>query len=109
MSHGFYAIMGGFAITIPENIPESKRFLPSHRREDWFISTKGLELMLKQENFRSKIPNLSEDDIRTRSKAGGLAKSMVCIQALWFIAQCLTRCKTRSSRNIEHQLALIFL
>ena len=36
--HGFYAIMGGLAIQIPDNLPESKKFLRSDRSEMWFLT-----------------------------------------------------------------------
>ena len=89
--HGFYAIMGGLAIQIPENLPESKRFLPSDNSETWFLTSDGIRYLLKQEITREDLPDLSKGEIRSKSKASGLAKSLVCIQALWFIAQCITR------------------
>ena len=92
MTHGFYAIMGGIAFEIPDNIPESRKFLPSHLKETWFIGNKAIRLLLEQAEYRDIIPNLSVGEIESRSKANGLAKTLVCIQALWFIAQCITRC-----------------
>ena len=83
--------MGGIAFTIPGNLPESKRFLPQDTSETWFISDYGIDILLKQENYRNVIPDLSEEEIKSKSKANGLTKALVCIQALWFIAQCLTR------------------
>lgn len=89
--HGFYAIMGGFAFEIPENLPESKRFLPLHTREFWFMNGWGIRKVVAKEAGRDVFPNLSVEEIKSRSKANGLAKALVCIQALWFIAQCITR------------------
>ena len=83
--------MGGLAIRIDENVPESKKFLPPGTSETWFIGHEGIRFLSKQENSRNDLPNLSEEEIRSKSKANGLAKALVCIQALWFIAQCLTR------------------
>ena len=91
MTHGFYAVMGGLAFDIPENIPESKKFFSSHSKETWFISLAGIQLLLEQAEYRDILPNLSVEEIESRSKANGLAKTLVCIQALWFIAQCITR------------------
>ena len=85
--HGFYALMGGIAFTIPENLSESKRFLPSSTSETWFVNFDGIRLLLEHDF----IPDLSEEEIQSKSKANGLAKSLVCIQASWFIAQCLSR------------------
>ena len=86
--------MGGLAIQIPKNLPESKKFLPDNAQQTWFITSEGVDWCLNNLNDgRVELPDLSEEDIRTRSKANGLAKALVCTQALWFIAQCLTRRK----------------
>ena len=94
MMHGFYAIMGGLAIQIPENLPASKRFLPSDDSETWFLTPDGLKYLSRHDSTRDELPDLSEGEIRSKSKANGLAKALVCIQALWFITQCITRCKS---------------
>ena len=83
--------MGGIAFEISES--ESEKFLPSKTKEVWFIDDKAIRNLTKLEYGREIIPNLSEEEIESKSKANGLAKALVCIQALWFIAQCLTRCK----------------
>ena len=83
--------MGGIAFELPENITESKQFLPSHSKEVWFISHKGIRMLSEQAEYRDIIPNLLREEIESRSKANGLAKTLVCIQALWFIIQCITR------------------
>ena len=89
--------MGGFAIQIPESLPESKKFLPSDNSETWFLTEAGIHFLLKEEATGSdKVPDLSEEDIKSKSKANGLAKGLICLQALWFIAQCLTRRKNVS-------------
>ena len=82
--------MGGIAFEMPENIPESKKFLPSHHREILFLDQNFIKL-LSNSDHNDILPDLSEEEIRSKSKANGLAKSLVCIQALWFIAQCITR------------------
>ena len=83
--------MGGIAFEVPENLPEPKRFLPFHDRETWFITKKGMSFLLKSDDHRDVIPNISTEEIKSKSKANGLGKTLVCIQALWFIAQCITR------------------
>lgn len=83
--------MGGFAFEIPENLPESKRFLPLHTKETCFVTDTLIRYLVAKEAGRDVIPNLSVEEIKSRSKANGLAKALVCIQALWFIAQCITR------------------
>ena len=89
--HGFYALMGGLAIEVPDNLPESEKFLPRHSKEIWFINHNYIHFLLKQENNGDIILNLAEEEIKSKSKANGLAKSIVCVQAIWFIAQCITR------------------
>ena len=85
-------MMGGIAFEIPENLPESKKFLPSNVSETWFVGHyNGIDFLLRHEIGRDVLPNLSEEEIKSKSKANGLAKALVCIQALWFISQCLTR------------------
>ena len=94
MVHGFYAFMGGIAFEIPESLPESKRFLPSNTSETWFLSRDRISLLSKVAEKgidRDVFPDLSQEEIESKSKANGLAKALVCVQALWFIAQCLTR------------------
>lgn len=86
--HGFYAGMGGLAIHVSENLPESQRFLPLNTSETLFVDYWGVMRVLDQE---PELLNLSEAEIKSKSKANGLTKALVCIQALWFIAQCLTR------------------
>ena len=88
--------MGGLAIQIPDNLPESKKFLPSDKSEMWFLTSDGARHLLKQESTHDDLPDLSQEEIRSKSKASALAKALVCIQALWFIAQCITRRKFKS-------------
>ena len=83
--------MGGIAFELPEDITESKKFLPSHSKEVWFIIDRGIELLLRQADHCDIIPNISKEEIKSKSKANGVAKTLVCIQALWFMAQCITR------------------
>lgn len=83
--------MGGIAFEISES--EAEKFLPSKIKEIWFIGGEGIRKLTELESGREIIPNISEEEIKSKSKANGLAKALVCIQALWFIAQCLTRRK----------------
>lgn len=83
--------MGGIALHVPENLPKTKSFLPPDGRGTWFLDGDAIIGLLKTQNGRNDLPNLSEAEIRSKSKANGLAKTFVCVQALWFIAQCLTR------------------
>lgn len=85
MTHSFYASMGGFAFDTDEAKPQ---FLPNGRTR-LAISSKGLIYIAEREP--DLIPDLSRDFIRDKSKADGLAKLLVCLQALWFCVQCILR------------------
>ena len=85
MTHSFYAIMGGFAFDTSDAEPN---FLPNHRSR-LCISVYGLSYIAKK--APELIPDIAEKQIRDRSKADSLAKFIVCLQALWFCVQCITR------------------
>lgn len=96
--HGFYALMGGFAlhVEIPE-IPSNpdrrvqhklESFLPdNHRRA--ILTADGITFLL--DRAPSALPDITAEQIRDKSKADGLKKTLVCAQALWFCVQCITR------------------
>ena len=85
--------MGGIAFDIPKT--EVMRFLPintiENAKETWFLKKYGISLLAKHEVYRDILPNLSKEEIKSKSKANAIAKTLVCAQALWFIAQCITR------------------
>lgn len=83
--HSFYALMGGFAFDTSEAKPN---FLP-YGRSRLTLRFKALKYIAKR--APSLIPDLAEEDIRDKSKAGGLAKFLVCLQAFWFCLQCIAR------------------
>ena len=89
--HGFYVDMGGIAFEIPEKLTESEKFLPVHLKETWFVGCEAIERLSKYENSRDVLPNLSIEEIKTKAKANGVSKALVCFQTVWFIAQCITR------------------
>ena len=81
--HGFYALMGGYAFA-----PPGDKFLPDELTRITITPT-GLRFLLAHE--LDALPEITADEIRDKSKADGLKKTVVCIQALWFCAQCITR------------------
>lgn len=83
--HGFYAAMGGFAISTAH---PSGSFLPSPYTRA-AITPEGIRFLLSHEP--DALPYLTEAQIRDKSKADGLKKTIVCAQALWFCIQCFTR------------------
>ncbi|KAL8644022.1 MAG: hypothetical protein Q9226_007979 [Calogaya cf. arnoldii] len=89
MAHGFYVLMGGLAFSIPADLSESEQFVPSWACGTWFITQTGLWTLLKLDI--DQVPSLSKEEIKSKSKANGLAKALVCAQAIWFLATCITR------------------
>ncbi|KAI4177291.1 MAG: hypothetical protein LQ348_005847 [Seirophora lacunosa] len=83
--HGFYALMGGYAFAT--DISEQP-FLPSSYTRAT-ITPKGVLFLLDHEP--DALPYLSPEQIKDKSKADGLKKTLVCAQALWFCVQCITR------------------
>lgn len=85
--------MGGLALQLPKHLPEAEKFLPEgySYNGEYFISFDGLQVLLEREAVPDEFLNISEREIQSKSKANGLGKALVCVQALWFVAQCLTR------------------
>ncbi|EPE26362.1 hypothetical protein GLAREA_02274 [Glarea lozoyensis ATCC 20868] len=84
MSHCFFAGMGGFAFDsdLDNGGQEFIQGSPSLR----FTSHAILALARLD-----KLPNVSTEEISDKSKADGLAKCLVCLQASWMLLQTLGR------------------
>jgi hypothetical protein len=85
--HSFYALMGGFALST-HDLPPEKKFLPGSR-DVVILLRDGLEYVAEHEP--SIIPDLSKEEILDKSKASGFDKTIVCIQATWFLTQLIAR------------------
>lgn len=83
--HSFYAIMGGFAF---DTNNAKVKFLPNGLSR---LTLHPKALIYLADHAPHLIPDLSVQDIRDKSKADGLAKLIVCFQALWFCVQCIVR------------------
>ena len=77
--------MGGFAF---EPRLFGKSFLPGNLARLTLTVTAIEFLAINEPELISKI---SEEDIKDKSKANALAKTLVCLQASWFCFQCVTR------------------
>lgn len=77
--------MGGFAV----DLSQIKPTLHPKGYDKLVVSREFLEFLAKY--LPERIPNISESEILDKSKASGLAKVLVCVQALWFCIQCLNR------------------
>ncbi|KAI4115615.1 MAG: hypothetical protein LQ345_003831 [Seirophora villosa] len=64
------------AISIPEDLPESERFLPSRSCGTWFVTRRELRHLFEDscDQGREEVLALTKEDIESKSKANGLAK-----------------------------------
>jgi hypothetical protein len=86
--HSHFALMGGFVF-------EAKRMHPTIMDEDRKrLTLTPVALRKMAVNAPALLPDLSREGIRDKSKANGLAKFLVCVQAIWFIAQTVGRLAT---------------
>ena len=88
--HGFYIVMGGYAFDISKD-PQPRLWPRKVNRLTPSPIAVLACLTSQDKDLRAVVPFLSEDEIWDKSKANGLAKAIVCIQALWFCAQCIIR------------------
>ena len=84
-THSFYALMGGFAF---DTSSAPAKFLPNGTTR---LTIRSLGLRYMAEHAPALIPDISEEHIRDKSKADGLVKILVCLQAIWFCVQCVVR------------------
>jgi hypothetical protein len=108
-THSFFAVMGGFAI---DTSTFSKEYLPE-RRDRVVLSPEGLVLLA--EEIPSLVPDIAAGMIKDKSKADSVTKTLVCIQAAWFIVQCTVRLQQGLSisllelNTLVHALCALFI
>lgn len=90
MTYSIYAVMGGFAF---DATALEENFLPENRTR-LTLEPCGLETLLEHEP--NLLPNISLEAIKDKSKANGMAKAIVCVQASWFCVQCIVGLYTDS-------------
>ncbi|ORY16123.1 hypothetical protein BCR34DRAFT_476852 [Clohesyomyces aquaticus] len=86
LTHSFYAIMGGFVIDLSK---ERIEFLADKKHTRLTLNISAL--LWVAEWGPDVIPDLAEGEIQDKSKANGLAKTLVFLQAIWFCVQCINR------------------
>lgn len=94
LTHGHYLAMGGFAV----DISDAPYIFPSHHPTTRFVLHKGLLVLLRL--VPDVVPDLSELEIKDKSKANGFAKTLVCLQAVWFCTQIIVRAASRLTVSI---------
>ncbi|CAD0084503.1 unnamed protein product [Aureobasidium vineae] len=86
MVQAFYVVMGGFVV----DLDNKASLYPKHSgRERLTLTPIGVDYIAKYHPLL--LPQVNEEGIRDKSKANALAKFLVCVQAGWFIFQCITR------------------
>lgn len=86
--------MGGFAV----DVSDAPYIFPPDTPTTRFLLLEGMTILFR---LRPElIPDLSELEIRDKSKANGFAKTLVCLQALWFCTQIIVRTASRLTISI---------
>lgn len=84
MTQAFYALMGGYQIHV---LAEKNLF-----HEDYTPIALGRHALQDfAETYPHALKITPDSEIRDKSKANSLAKLLVCLQASWFMLQCITR------------------
>ncbi|MCJ1478093.1 hypothetical protein MMC13_006768 [Lambiella insularis] len=87
MTHSFWAIMGG--ISVDPN--SSEQFIPNSQRST--LTANGVSLLFKHEP--QMVPDISEEEVKDKSKGSSFTKLIACIQAAWFCLSCVARLSQR--------------
>jgi hypothetical protein len=83
MIHSFWVIMGGIAMDPSGSDP----FIPLSQRAT--LTANGILFLLEHEP--QLLPDISEEEVKDKSKGSPLTKSVACIQASWFCLSCIAR------------------
>jgi hypothetical protein len=87
MTHSFWAIMGG--ISIDSN--DSEPFIPDSQRST--LTANGVSLLLKHDP--QLLPDISEEEVKDKSKESSFTKLVAFVQAAWFCLSCIARISQR--------------
>lgn len=83
MIYSFWVIMGGIAMDPSGSDP----FIPLSQRAT--LTANGILFFLEHEP--QLLPDISEEEVKDKSKGSSLTKSVACIQASWFCLSCIAR------------------
>jgi hypothetical protein len=86
--HSHFALMGGFVFEANKMHPT---IMDAGQKR---LTLTPIALRKMAEDAPALLPDLSRGGIGDKSKANGLAKFLVCVQAIWFIAQTVGRLGT---------------
>jgi hypothetical protein len=81
---GFYANMGGIAIDT-----SGKQFLLNqYWNQRWVLTAGGIEMVAE---LAPELLAVITPQIFDKSKSSAMGKTIVCLQAFWFMIQCVSR------------------
>ena len=89
LTHGFFASSGGFAFDIDED--DNEHWLPPNAPKRLFLTARGVALLARC----GRLPEVTEAEIWDKSKANGLAKTLILLQAAWMFIQVIARLAVR--------------
>ncbi|KAF2868675.1 hypothetical protein BDV95DRAFT_630407 [Massariosphaeria phaeospora] len=78
ITQAYFAVMGGITVQAGDCVGNDPRLS---------LSPEGIRLL----SFLGRLPEIKESQILDKSKADGLAKTIVCLQAGWMVIQTLAR------------------
>lgn len=96
MTQCYFAVMGGLVIKTGEYISKNDLSNPRDNIEAGSSSADSCPLSITAEgarllSFLDRLPDIEDGQVRDKSKADGLAKFLVVVQAGWMIIQCIAR------------------
>lgn len=100
-THSYFAIMGGFVF---ETDSSQMNFMPKGYTR---LTLTPLALKKLADLDPMIIPDLSERAIRDRGKADWIAKTLACLQAVWFIIQVIGRAVTSAPISLLEMTAFL--
>lgn len=65
---------------------QSNSYLPN---TIWYLRPDGVETVARL--HPELLDGITDSQIMDKSKSSGASKALVCLQATWFIAQCISR------------------
>jgi len=84
MSQCYFVVTGGCVVNIPwMNVDDDR----SEKSTKVTVTPAGMRLL----SFLGRLPKIEEPQVRDKSKADWLAKSVVCVQATWMVTQVVGR------------------
>ncbi|PVH85313.1 hypothetical protein DL98DRAFT_651161 [Cadophora sp. DSE1049] len=93
LTHGFYAVAGGFAARVKREVPmrnlqENARFIDE---DGWELRRLNLATYVKLCKTNEDRPIVTEHDINDRSKSDFFTKTFAIVQSTWLVLQSIAR------------------